>query len=235
MSSTNRGAERRAADFYPTPSWVTRALLRHVARTETRGDVYDPCAGDGAILSVAKDAGWTPLATEIRPECRFVLETLCGPGCTYILDAISVRWFPSAPVITNPPFPLAREFISTFRKGRPFAAFLVPGGFIGAVERASWWRAWPPSELLVLPRRPAFVAVCKGRAASKKAGTSAVKGCGELYPIGTRGRCRCGGTVADGTDSVVYWWAVWRDGPARPSHGETRVAWLDVEPDRRAA
>jgi hypothetical protein len=54
MSSTNRVAKRVALDYYATPEWCTELLLDELATlSDGPGEVYDPFAGDGAILRVA--------------------------------------------------------------------------------------------------------------------------------------------------------------------------------------
>ena len=40
------GYDRQSHDFYPTPDWVTEALLKRVT---LNGPVWEPCCGDGEI------------------------------------------------------------------------------------------------------------------------------------------------------------------------------------------
>ena len=56
------GYAREANDFYPTPAWVTEALLRHVT---LRGPVWEPCCGDGAIARVSESRGHLVEATDL--------------------------------------------------------------------------------------------------------------------------------------------------------------------------
>ena len=205
MSSTNRGAKRIEADFYPTPAWCTRALLS-VLKLDFNSIVLDPCAGDGAILKVASSELNVVCAAELREECREPLKAICHQNVE-ICDALgpgSRLWPPLAAVITNPPFSLFERFIDAYVHERkpPVAAFLLRINALGGQDRAAWWHGREPSAILVMPRRPAFVAVCKGVSKLKK------KGCGASFPIGTRGLCGCGGTIGDGTDSCEYAWFV---------------------------
>lgn len=84
MSATNRGAERRADDYYATPAWATAALLDWFERQRLtmRGTILDPFAGDGAILEVVKDRSWPWVerlaAVEIRPEAEPALRAVAG-------------------------------------------------------------------------------------------------------------------------------------------------------------
>ena len=185
MSSTNRGAERRERDFYPTPAKATKALLDWAHNSVddinlVMASVLDPCAGDGAILRVAREFGCARLAYEIRPECRESLDIVTHPWRVTIGDALAIKLdlFPVDAVITNPPFSLSREFIDAYRDRAPFAAFLLPLNFLASQKRAAWWIANPPAHVLVLPFRPSFTGDGK-------------------------------------TDSVDYGWFVWRQGTPR--------------------
>ena len=56
------GHDRQSHDFYPTPDWVTQALLKHVT---LRGPVWEPCCGDGAMSRVLERAGHKVVATDL--------------------------------------------------------------------------------------------------------------------------------------------------------------------------
>lgn len=208
MSSTNRGAIRVPKDAYLTPAWCVRALLRTGVFPLDNLSVLDPCAGEGNILRVCRDEySATCQAIEIREECRPALREICGPH-VFIADALADQFsFGLDPVvITNPPYSLTHQFIAEWALDGP-AAFLLPSSYFRGQKRAEWWQGKEPTRLIQLPRRPAFVAVCKGL--SKTSTRPRVKGCGLSYPIGTRGVCECGGNIGDGTDSQDYVWACW--------------------------
>lgn len=160
MSATGRnlvGNERRADDFYSTPEWCTRSILRHLREPEL---ALDPCAGVGAILDVAF-GGWNcsngthTEGIEIDPIRAAEASVIC-------YDALSCSWVvgeirPDL-IITNPPYKLALEFISKA------LAEVAPGGevamllrlnFLGSQKRAGFLRANPP-DVYVLPCRPSF-------------------------------------------------------------------------------
>jgi hypothetical protein len=56
------GYDRESHDFYPTPDWVTEALLRHVT---LRDPVWEPCCGDGAMARVLQRAGHKVVASDL--------------------------------------------------------------------------------------------------------------------------------------------------------------------------
>lgn len=49
-------------DFYPTPNWVTEALL---ASVPIRGPVWEPCCGNGAMAKVLSRAGLGVYASDL--------------------------------------------------------------------------------------------------------------------------------------------------------------------------
>lgn len=87
--STNNTGKRRKSDFYETPYSITRHLL---AVEQFPNQILEPACGDGAIVKVLIDHGYS--VTAYDKEVDFLTETN-----TY------------ESVITNPPFSLAKEFI----------------------------------------------------------------------------------------------------------------------------
>ena len=231
MSATNRGAQRRSKDDYPTPPNHTRALLTWLKK---RGllpagcSIVDPCAGAGAILRVVREQ--VPDARLIANELdlgRFeeLYEGTLNPDVATFGDALDGAIVgPGAAMITNFPFSLNDAFIERYvTLDRPFSAAFLPVSYLGSSGRCAGWEANPPAHLLMVDQRPQFVAVCKGFQKTKT--TTRIKGCGRMYDIGTRGTCACGGAIGDGSDAMVYVWAVWI---GQTLHEETRWSWLRV-------
>ena len=154
MSSTNRSDARRKDDFYSTPAWVTRAILPHLPK---RGDVLDPCAGDGSLLEVLGAASDDVRGIEIDEgrslACRSKI-IRCVTG-----DALAMSWSSPALIITNPPFSLAMEFVvKSLVTALPYGgtvAMLMRINWLASQERAAFHKAYP-SDVYVLPRRPSF-------------------------------------------------------------------------------
>jgi hypothetical protein len=210
MSATNRGSKRREADFYPTPAWATRVALDWLQSWYPVNHVLDPCEGDRAILRVAHALGLHTSGIELRPEAEPTLRAACD--LWRIADGLErhAGVIPAAVVVTNPPFSLAREFIERWAPVVPASLWLLRYSFPFTPMRANWFRRWPASRCLALPRRPCFVAVCKGVNETKS--RKRVKGCGSQFPVGTKGRCECGGSIGDGTDATEYAWFAWERG-----------------------
>jgi hypothetical protein len=82
-------------DFYATPGWCTRALIPHRPRPPKL--IWEPAAGNGAIVGALESAGHQVIGTDITTGDDFLLRTTAPPG----VDAL----------ISNPPFRLGAEFI----------------------------------------------------------------------------------------------------------------------------
>ena len=87
------GYDRQAHDFYPTPDWVTEALLKHVM---LRDAVWEPCCGDGAMARVLERGGHKVVATDL-------VDRGFGRGG---VDFFACTAFPAGcrAIVTNPPY-----------------------------------------------------------------------------------------------------------------------------------
>jgi hypothetical protein len=207
MSSTNRGGQRHADDFYATPAWVTRAIMPYLP---DRGDVLDPCSGEGAILDAFAT---TPIEAHCGAAMRVCvgIELDQGRGETCrarghlvtIEDALLTPW-PDVPlIITNPPFAIAEELV---RRAITFAtetqgvvAMLLRLAFLESAKRIPLHRDYP-ADVYPLAHRPSFT---------------------------TNGK----------TDSCAYAWFVWNMAETNAAErkifgGHTRVL-IDAPPPNR--
>jgi len=104
MAQRNSGYDRAHANFYPTPAWVTHALIEHVLGEENGKHyrVWECACGDGAMVDELKSWGYKTIGTDIRGDPpRDFLDPSTGLIRPYI-NAI----------ITNPPY--GREFVEPF-------------------------------------------------------------------------------------------------------------------------
>lgn len=213
------------SDFYRTPAWCMRAILRHLPAFWT---VIDPCAGDGAMLDAIRDVpranrGGIPFAhvcgASLRgfeiDEKRFDVARAKHPGVRRA-DALAPEtyWGFFDVATLNPPFSLAEEFvrraIAEAAPQRATVAALLRTSFLESRERVDLHREHP-ADVFVFASRPSFVDKDAPRPCPRcMAGKQLHRGDVE------RGKCtKCSGKtwVKGGTDSASYMWAVW--GPGR--------------------
>ncbi len=210
MSSTNRGAERRADDLYVTPHWVTHRLLDAcpwLLPGEWKVNAptwHEPARGTGAIVEAVnswcrarpgvKAPSW--LTQDIREMPKpAVEEFVCQ-------DFLSPWWpFPHRVpevLITNPPFSLAEEFVRRALAVCPgYVVMLLRLAFLETEERNQLLREQPP-DIYVLPNRPSF--------------------------------------TGKGQDSCAYAWMVWPEATRRHrEHGEVHILATTPLAERRSA
>lgn len=102
MSQRKSGYERKPADLYPTPPWVTECLLPHIP--VHINEIWEPAAGTGEMADILG------LSCPVRPT------DICQHG-DFILDGLVDFLQCTGPVnsgvaiITNPPYSQAAEFI----------------------------------------------------------------------------------------------------------------------------
>ena len=137
MSATNRGAERNAYDFYPTPSEPINQILNEIDFT-TVTSFLEPCKGDGAILNLIPD-GITKHYAEIREGIDYL-------KYIYKVDLI----------VTNPPFSIALEFLQKSLRESKTVVYLLRLNFLGSQKRKQFWTDNPPTHTFVLSKRPSF-------------------------------------------------------------------------------
>lgn len=153
MSVTGHNPVRRADDFYATPAWCTRAIVRRLF-IGSKDDVLDPCSGDGAIMKVVREMcpNTSVRGIEIDPHRAELSGAEAG-------DALSIDWRRPHWVITNPPFSLAMEFVQRAHEqcisSGGNVAMLLRLPWLASQKRAEWLRAHTPS-VYVLPKRPSF-------------------------------------------------------------------------------
>jgi len=155
MAQRFSGYERREREHYPTPEWVTQALIRHFDRgPET---IWEPACGEGKMSAVLAAAGNKVVVSDVQPTARgaFEYDFICGDEC--VAGDIG---FDS--IVTNPPYGMQGRLATAFieralkftlpRRGR--VAMLLKPDFDSASGRGHLFRdcrAW--SRKIVLMRR----------------------------------------------------------------------------------
>ena len=151
-----------ARDVRYTPAWCTELLLERVRVPQ--GTILDPCAGDGAILRVLRDHGYSVESVEIREEEAEGLAKLgtvlvgdwCKLSVSLQAQAVLSQWPPV--IVTNPPYSIGAEFMGACLAMRPvFCAALLRLNHLGSGSWRNFWQRRPPTGLLIMgSRRPSF-------------------------------------------------------------------------------
>lgn len=138
MSATNRGSTREPRDFYPTPDYTVRPLLKLI--NWNRVDSFlEPCKGDGAIYNL--------IDTKVKQWAEI------NEGVDYLTTSFPKRDL----IITNPPFLLAKEFLEKSLTESDCVCYLLRLNYLGSSKRKSFWnKIGTPNKLLVLSKRPSF-------------------------------------------------------------------------------
>jgi hypothetical protein len=141
----NSEYERQVDDFYPTPIWVTQALVPHIpgyVRT-----VWEPAAGTGHMVEALRFLAprLVVLASDLRGSCN-IAEA----------DFFSLSLLGVDAIITNPPFDRSDEFvrhaISVVAPRKGFVALLQRSDFDHAAGRRALFSA-PFAKRIVLTKR----------------------------------------------------------------------------------
>lgn len=125
---------RQDDDFYPTPEYVTRALLDN---HKFEGDIWECACGDGRMSEVLKAAGYTVASTDLID--RGYYDRIPHP-IDFLLENTHVD-----NIVTNPPFNLSYEFIL---QGLSLAdkclALFLPIRYLTGKSRAEIYKENPP-------------------------------------------------------------------------------------------
>lgn len=140
MVSNRRLIDPSGPEFYPTPAWGTRALLRHV---KFYGPILEPCCGDGAMAEILKESGQPVMASDIIDR-----------GYGKVKNFLDIRDYYSN-VVTNPPFNIAEDLlIHALDIATCKVCFLLRTAFLESVRRYNiFYKHNPPSTVLVFSER----------------------------------------------------------------------------------
>ncbi len=137
MSSTNRGAARIEADFYPTPIKSFNPLLPYLPKDVL---IWEPAKGDGRLVRRMDEYGLKADGSDLSLGNDFLKSV--GP------------WHC---IVTNPPFSIAKSFVTHALEISQETFMLLRLNFLGSKERKEWWKKHEPAAIFVLSERPNFV------------------------------------------------------------------------------
>lgn len=137
--------DRPADDWYCDPVWCTELLLEN--EIFAGGQIWDPCAGGGNVISACQKAGLWALGTDLAPKAPHIIE----------LDFMSDHRHSAANIAFNPPYKHAEAFI---RRALDLAthkvAALVQQQFPFSQGRHKLFTETPIARLYYLSTRPSM-------------------------------------------------------------------------------
>lgn len=147
---------RRDEDFYATPSWQTRALLKRLRGLVTWREMtfFEPCAGDGAISSIiSAETRWRVVTNDIVQRDPLVPDFLLDARKPSSWDAFA-KHGPLNIIGTNVPFGDAFDIVPHMHAHAEGLLFcLLRLSWVEpTIERGTWLRDHPPNHAIVLPR-----------------------------------------------------------------------------------
>jgi hypothetical protein len=139
-----RRADLAGPDFYPTPAWATRALIKH---ENFQGTIWESACGDGAMARVLEETGCSVISTDLYNR---------GYGKSGV-DFLQAKDEVDN-VVTNPPYNSAEEFVHTaLRITKWKCAFLLRVAFLeGANRYRTLFSKTPPSRIWIFTERITF-------------------------------------------------------------------------------
>lgn len=143
------GLTREKDEFYPTPPEPTRAFLHaEMKRLERFGAIWEPAAGDGAMVREMTACGLSVHASDL-------IDRGCGAEIRSFYDFSAA---PSLAIVTNPPFAECgwgngkarwlRHALETL--GVEYMALLLNWNFPGAGGLGPFWAQHAPARVYLM-------------------------------------------------------------------------------------
>lgn len=137
--------ELRELDAYFSPPEAVWSLLE-IEKSHLPDNIWEPAAGNGAIVNPLRQSGFKVLASDIAD---YGLEG-CGSGINYL----TAKQRPEIKgIITNPPYKLAKQFAEKALHEVPYVALLLRTNFLESMTRMSFFKKYPPSRIWISSRR----------------------------------------------------------------------------------
>lgn len=137
--------EARGLDAYFSPPEAVLSLLA-IEKDHLPRHIWEPAAGDGAIVRPLRAAGHAVTASDIAD---YGLDD-CESGVDYLKAAARPD---IEGVVTNPPYRLARPFAEKALKEVPYLALLLRTNFLESTARLPFFRRHPPARIWISSRR----------------------------------------------------------------------------------
>lgn len=135
----------RGLDAYFSPPEAAVALLR-IEDAHLPDVIWEPAAGDGALVKPFRRAGFNVVASDIAD---YGLKR-----CDTPVDFLKAKKPPGVEaIVTNPPYKLATQFVLKALDDVPYVALLLRTNFLESTRRLPFFRQHPPSRIWISSRR----------------------------------------------------------------------------------
>lgn len=144
LQSSHSYIERGYDPYFSPPEAVVSLI--HIENKYLPYRIYEPAAGDGAIVKPFQAAGYTVTASDL---VDYGLEN-CQSGVDYLKADL-----PSGVegIVSNPPYKLAVKFAEKALREVPYLALLLRTNFLESTSRLPFFRANPPARIWISSRR----------------------------------------------------------------------------------
>lgn len=144
IQSSHHHADR-GLDAYFSPPEAALSLL-HIESQHLPERIWEPAAGDGAIVRPFLNAGFTVIASDL---VDYGLE-----GCRTGLDYLKAKAIAEPHgIVTNPPYKLAMKFAEKALHETFYLALLLRTNFLESTARLPFFREHQPARIWVSSRR----------------------------------------------------------------------------------
>jgi len=144
LQSSHHHADR-GLDAYFSPPEAVFSLLR-IEASHLPKYIWEPAAGDGAIVRPLQDAGFRVVASDIADYGL--------ANCTIGVDYLSAKPLPGVEgIVTNPPYKLAMRFAEKALRETRYLALLLRTNFLESTSRLPFFRKHEPARIWISSRR----------------------------------------------------------------------------------
>jgi hypothetical protein len=142
IQSSHHHADRGLDAYFSPPEAVTSLI--HIESRYLPRCIWEPAAGDGAIVRPLQDAGFRVVASDIADY------GLVGCG----IDYLSSKPPPGVEgIVTNPPYKLAMRFAEKAIRETYYLALLLRTNFLESTARLQFFRKHQPARIWISSRR----------------------------------------------------------------------------------
>ena len=145
---------RAADDWYVEPRWCVEQLADAID-FEERTVIWDPCCGGGTIVDAFQGKGYVAAGSDIVDRgCSRFLGTHDALSESYPVELVA---FSEVSAATNPPFKIAEQIVRhLLAKPLRRIAVLQQLSFLASAARFRLFSEFPPSDILILSKRPSM-------------------------------------------------------------------------------